>query len=101
MKTLCLVLISLLLSSCGPNPEVKEPIVPPTVVGGAAKTVRYPVSLKPRYCTLTIISGGTPLPYNSYNYECEYDSSNSYVKAFLVTYYYSLPSLAYLSYPLY
>lgn len=101
MKTISLALTLFFLVSCGTNPEVKEPIVPPTVIGGAAKTVRYPVSLKPRYCNLTIIANGSPLPYNSYNYECEYDSSNSYVKAFLVTYYYSLPSLAYLSYPLY
>lgn len=89
------------LTSCGSNPEVNQPIIPPTVVDGSAKTVRYPLSLKPRYCTLTIMVNGNPLPYSSYRYECEYDSSNSYVSAFVVTYYYSLSYPAVLNYPLY
>lgn len=101
MKHVILTLLLTLLTSCGRSPDVNQPIVPPTVVGGSSKTVRYPLAVKSRYCNLTIMSNGVALPYNTYSYDCEYDDSSNMVKAFVVTYYVSLPTLAYLNYPLY
>lgn len=99
MKTFILFCL-LALVSCGKNGEVAQPVVPPTVVNGNSKTVRYSATIRPRYCSLTITVNNQPLPYGTYSYSCEYDK-NGNIKAFLVTYYLSIPSLAFLNYPLY